>query len=174
VIDKSLGSYLELGLILLMFPNAKLINCLRHPLDVAFSAWSQYFETSAMVYTYRFDRIARHMRLYTDLIGHWRRAFPGRILDVRYEDLVTAPEATVRRSVAHLGLDWDPACLEFHNTAREVRTASIAQVRQPLYKGALGRWQAYERHLEPFKEQIKPLVAAYENGGDYGWGAAVQ
>jgi tetratricopeptide (TPR) repeat protein len=174
VIDKSLGSYLEIGLILLMFPNARLINCLRHPLDVGFSAWSQYFEASAMVYTYRFDRLARHMRLYADLMAHWHRTFPGRILDVRYEDLVTAPEATVRRSVAHLGLDWDPACLEFHNTAREVRTASIAQVRQPLYKGALGRWQAYERHLEPFKEQIKPLVAAYENGGDYGWGAAVQ
>jgi tetratricopeptide (TPR) repeat protein len=174
VIDKSLGSYLELGLILLMFPNAKLINCLRHPLDVAFSAWSQYFDTSAMVYTYRFDRIARHMRLYTDLIGHWRRAFPGRILDVRYEDLVTAPEATVRRSVAHLELDWDPACLDFHKTRREVRTASITQVRRSLYKDSLGHWQAYERHLQPLKSELGDVIAAYESGGDYGWGGAVR
>jgi hypothetical protein len=174
VIDKSLGSYLELGLILLMFPNAKLINCLRQPLDVAFSAWSQYFDTSAMVYTYRFDRIARHMRLYTDLIGHWRRAFPGRILDVRYEDLVTAPEATVRRSVAHLELDWDPACLEFHKTRREVRTASITQVRRSLYKDSLGHWQAYERHLQPLKSELGDVIAAYESGGDYGWGGAVR
>jgi tetratricopeptide (TPR) repeat protein len=172
VVDKSLGSYLEIGLILLMFPNARLINCLRHPLDVAFSAWSQYFETSAMVYTYRFDRLARHMQLYTDLMGHWHRTFPGRILDVRYEDVVTAPEATVRRSVAHLGLDWDPACLEFHKTPREVRTASIAQVRRPLYTGSLGHWQAYERHLQPFISEFDSFVAAYESCGDYGWGVA--
>jgi tetratricopeptide (TPR) repeat protein len=172
VIDKSLGSYLEIGLILLMFPNARLINCMRHPLDVGFSAWSQYFGPAAMVYTYRFDRLARHMQLYADLMSHWHRTFPGRILDVRYEDLVTAPEPTVRQSVAHLGLDWDPACLEFHKTARDVRTASIAQVRRPLYKGSLGRWQAYERHLQPLRDELGGIVAAYETGGDYGWGAA--
>jgi len=169
VIDKSLGSYLEIGLILLMFPNARLINCLRHPLDLAFSAWSQYFETSAMVYTYRFDRLARHIRLYTGLMTHWHQTFPGRILDVRYEDLVTAPEAAVRRSVAHLGLEWDPACLEFHKTRRDVRTASIAQVRRPLYKGSIGHWQAYERHLQPLKHDLADSIAAYESDGDYGW-----
>ncbi len=172
VIDKSLSSYLEIGVILTMFPNARLINCLRHPLDVAFSAWSQYFDTSAMVYTYRFDRIARHMELYTDLMGHWHRMFPGRILDVRYEDLVTALEATARCSVAHLGLDWDPACLEFHKTRREVRTASITQVRRSLYKDSIGHWRAYERHLQPLKGELAGVIAAYETGGDYGWGAA--
>jgi tetratricopeptide (TPR) repeat protein len=172
VIDKSLGSYLEIGLILRMFPNARLINCLRHPLDVGFSAWSQYFAESAMVYTYRFDRLAQHMQLYTDIMAHWHRTLPGRILDVRYEDLVTAPEATVRLAVAHLGLDWEPGCLDFHKTDRDVRTASIAQVRRPLYKGSLGHWRAYERHLQPHMGQFETFVAAYESGGDYGWGAA--
>ncbi|HUE46205.1 MAG TPA: sulfotransferase [Aestuariivirgaceae bacterium] len=172
VIDKSLDSHLEIGLILLMFPNARLINCLRHPLDVAFSAWSQYFAKSAMVYTYRFDRLAQHMQLYTDIMAHWHRTLPGRILDVRYEDLVTAPEATVRQAVAHLGLDWEPGCLDFHRTDRDVRTASIAQVRRPLYKGSLGHWRAYERHLQPHMGQFETFVAAYEAGGDYGWGAA--
>jgi tetratricopeptide (TPR) repeat protein len=171
VIDKSLGSYLEIGLIDLMFPNARLINCLRHPLDVAFSAWSQYFAKSAMVYTYRFDRLARHMQLYTDIMTHWHRTLPGRILDVRYEDLVTAPEPTVRQAVSHLGLDWEPGCLDFHQTDRDVRTASIAQVRRPLYKGSLGHWRAYERHLEPCMGEFESFIAAYEAGGDYGWGA---
>jgi tetratricopeptide (TPR) repeat protein len=172
VIDKSLGSYLEVGLILLMFPDARLINCLRHPLDVAFSAWSQYFSKSAMVYTYRFDRLAHHMQLYADIMAHWHRTLPGRILDVRYEDLVAAPEPTVRKAVSHLGLDWEPGCLDFHKTDRDVRTASIAQVRRPLYKGSLGHWRAYETHLQPHMGQFETFVAAYESGGDYGWGAA--
>jgi tetratricopeptide (TPR) repeat protein len=171
VIDKSLGSYLEIGLILMMFPKARLINCLRHPLDVAFSAWSQYFGTSAMVYTYSFERLAHHMQLYADIMSHWHRTFPGRILDVRYEDLVTKSEPTVRRSIAHLGLSWEPACLEFHNTPREVRTASIAQVRLPLYTDSLGHWRAYEPHLQPYMSAFDSFVTAYETGGDYGWGA---
>ncbi|MFW6076548.1 MAG: tetratricopeptide repeat-containing sulfotransferase family protein [Hyphomicrobiales bacterium] len=170
VIDKSLSSYLEIGLILMVFPNARLINCLRHPLDVAFSAWSQYFATSAMVYTYSFERLARHMQLYTDVMAHWHRTFPGRILDVRYEDLVTEPEPTVRQGIAHLGLEWEPACLEFHKTSRDVRTASIAQVRRPLYTGSLGHWRAYERHLQPYMSHFDSFVTAYETGGDYGWG----
>lgn len=173
VIDKSLGSYLEIGLILRMFPNARLVNCLRHPLDVAFSAWSQYFADNAMVYTYRFDRLAQHMQLYTDIMAHWHRTLPGRILDVRYEDLVSAPEPTARQAIAHLGLDWEPGCLDFHKTDRDVRTASIAQVRRPLYKGSLGHWRAYERHLQPHISQFETFVAAYEARGDYGWGAVL-
>jgi hypothetical protein len=122
-----------------------------------------------MVYTYRFDRLARHVQLYAELMTHWHRTFPGRILDIRHEDLVTAPEATVRLSVAHLGLEWDPACLEFHKTRRDVRTASITQVRRPLYKGSLGHWQAYDRHLEPLKRDLADIIAAYESDGTYGW-----
>lgn len=174
VIDKSLGTYLEVGLILLTFPNARLINCLRHPLDMAFSAWSQYFAASAVVYTYSFDRLARHMRLYAELMGHWHRTVPGRVLDVRYDELVTAPEATARRCVEHLGLDWDPACLEFHKTRREVRTASITQVRRSLYREALGRWRNYHRHLAPLEAELKDIVAAYEHQGTYGWEAPRQ
>jgi hypothetical protein len=174
VIDKSLDSYLHVGLILLMFPKARLINCLRHPLDVAFSAWSQLFASSAVVYSYSFDRLVAHMRLYGDLMGHWHRTFPGRILDVRYEDLVTAPEATARRAVAHLDLDWDPDCLRFHQTPREVRTASVTQVRQPIYQEARGRWRAYQRHLEPLQSGLGDLVAAYQAGGDYGWAEAAR
>jgi hypothetical protein len=162
VIDKSLGSYMEFGLLLLMFPRARFINVMRHPMDVAFSAWSHYFAANALVYTYSFERLARHMRLYSDAMRHWHAAFPGRILDVRYEDLVDRPEETARASVAHLGLPWDPNCLRFAETEREVRTASISQVRQPLYRGAMGRWRNYEGHLGALAAALGDMIADYE------------
>jgi tetratricopeptide (TPR) repeat protein len=169
VIDKSLGSYVDIGLILLMFPNAGLINCLRHPLDVALSAWSQHFAASTLVYTSSFDRLVEHMQLYAELMRHWHKTFPGRILDVRYEDMVAAPDATVRRAVSHLGLEWDPACLRFNETQREVRTASLSQVRQPLYRDSIGRWRAYEHHLGPLQQALAGLADAYDASGNYGW-----
>lgn len=164
VIDKSLGSYTELGLLVLMFPKARFINVERHPMDVAFSAWSHYFATNAIVYAYSFDRLARHMRLYAEAMDHWRKAFPDRIHHVRYEDLVDAPEPTARAAVAHLGLDWDPSCLAFQETAREVRTASISQVRQPIYRSSLGHWKKYERHLRPLADALKDMIEEYDAG----------
>ncbi|MGE0212348.1 MAG: sulfotransferase [Parvibaculaceae bacterium] len=169
VIDKSVGSYLEVGLLTLLFPNARFINCVRHPLDVGFSCWSHNFAANAIVYSYRFDRLARHMHLYVDMMRHWHGVMPGRILDVSYEELLAAPEEISRQAVAQLGLEWDPACLEFQKTERDVRTASVAEVRQSLYTSSKGRWKAYERHLTPLSSQVGDLVSAYETAGTYGW-----
>lgn len=169
VIDKSLGSYIDIGLILLMFPNARLINCLRHPLDMALSAWSQHFAASTLVYTSSFERLAEHMQLYAELMRHWHKTFPGRIRDIRYEDMVAAPDATARRAVSHLGLEWDPACLRFSETQREVRTASVSQVRQPIYRDSIGRWRAYEHHLAPLQRALAELTDTYDSSGNYGW-----
>ena len=83
-------------------------------------------------------------------MAHWRRVLPqGRILDVRYEDVVADLEGQARRIVAHCGLPWDPRCLAFHETDRPVRTASATQVRRPIYTGAVGRWRAYADFLAP-------------------------
>lgn len=169
VVDKSLGSYLEIGLLALLFPNARFVNCVRHPLDVGFSAWSHNFAANALVYSNSFDRLARHMHLYAEMMHHWHRVLPGRILDISYEALLAAPEKVSRGAIAHLGLEWDPACLEFQKTQRDVRTASVAEVRQSLYTSSMGRWRAYEKHLAPLSSQIRDLIAAYESTGAYGW-----
>jgi hypothetical protein len=89
-------------------------------------------------------------------MAHWRRVLPpGRILDVRYEDVIADLEGTARRMVAHCGLAWDPRCLAFHQTERTVRTASAIQVRQPLYAGAVGRWRLYEPLLGPLLAELQ-------------------
>lgn len=92
---------------------------------------------------------------YRALMAHWRRVLPpGRILDVRYEDLIADLEGTARQIIAHCGLDWSPRCLEFHRTERPVRTASAVQVRQPLYSTAIGRWRAYEPFIGPLLAEL--------------------
>lgn len=162
VTDKSIGSWQHIGVILLLFPEAKFINCLRHPLDTCWSIYSILFNQDSLVYAYDLERLARHYRLYCSVLDHWRHALPGRILDVRYEEMVAAPETTARRLIGHLELDWDPACLNFHETARAIRTASMGQVRRPLYRSAVGRWRRYERHLHPLRDLLGPLVDEYE------------
>jgi hypothetical protein len=88
------------------------------------------------------------------LMDHWRRVLPVPIFEVDYEAVVDDLEGTSRRLLARCGLEWDPACLEFHKTRRPVRTASAAQVRQPIYRGSIGRWKNYERSLAPLFETL--------------------
>jgi hypothetical protein len=93
-------------------------------------------------------------------MAHWRQVLPpGRILDVRYEDIVVDLEGQARRIIAHCGLDWDPRCLAFHETERPILTASAAQVRQPLYNSAVGRWRVHEETpLRPLLAELAPLA----------------
>jgi hypothetical protein len=91
--------------------------------------------------------IAARFRQYLRLMGHWRKVLPFPIHEVVYEEMVSNLEVNARRLVAACGLEWDPACLEFHRTRRVVRTASVSQVRQPVYTRSVGRWKNYEAHL---------------------------
>ena len=91
-------------------------------------------------------------------MDHWRRVLPGRTLDVRYEELVAEPEAGMRALVGLCGLDWEDACLRFYDSDRPLRTASAQQVRRPIYKTAVARWQRYEKHLGPLIEALGPLA----------------
>jgi hypothetical protein len=101
-------------------------------------------------HTYDLGELGRYYRRYEQLMEHWRRVLPlRRILDVRYEDVVTDLEGQVRRIISHCGLPWNDRCLSFHESDRPVRTASATQVRQPIYNSAVGRWRAYGDHLQP-------------------------
>jgi tetratricopeptide (TPR) repeat protein len=149
VTDKMPSNYYFAGLIHLALPNAKIIHTVRDPVDTCVSCFSKLF-AAEQNHTYDLGELGRYHKRYQRLMDHWRRVLPaGRILDVRYEDVVADVESQARRIIAHCGLPWDYRCLAFHETDRPIRTASATQVRQPIYTTAIGRWRLYEEHLQP-------------------------
>jgi tetratricopeptide (TPR) repeat protein len=142
------------GLIHLALPGARIIHTRRDPVDTCLSCFMQLFAGN-LPYTYDLAELGRYYRAYDALMTHWRDVLPpGIMLEVQYESVVTDLEGEARRIVAHCGLDWDPRCLDFHRTERPVRTASMSQVRQPLYAGSIERWRAYEAFLTPLLEAL--------------------
>ncbi len=154
VTDKMPSNFLFAGLIHLSLPNAPIIHTVRNPVDTCLSCFSKLF-TGELNYTYDLAELGRYYRQYQLLMAHWKSVLPpGRILDVCYEDLVEDVEGNARRIVAHCGLDWDPRCLSFQENDRPVRTASATQVRQPVYKSAVGRWRPYRDFLAPLLQEL--------------------
>jgi tetratricopeptide (TPR) repeat protein len=157
IVTKMHEDYYYLGLIALMFPRAVVIHCRRDLRDVAFSCWLTNF--NEILWANHFDHIASRFEEYHRLMDHWRSVLPATIHDVDYEETVTDLEGVARRLLSACGLDWHPACLEFHRTRRPVRTASMTQVRKPIYRRSVGRWKSYERELAG-------LFARVVSGGD--------
>jgi len=149
VVDKMPSNFQFLGLIQLMLPNARIIHCRRDPIDTCLSCYSRKF-ADRQDFSYDLRDLGRYYRAYEDLMDHWRRLLPhDRLLEVRYEDLVNDLRTEAERLVAFCGLEWNEACLDFHRTDRPVQTASVNQVRQPIYRSSVSRWKQYARHLEP-------------------------
>jgi tetratricopeptide (TPR) repeat protein len=149
ITDKMPSNYYFTGLIHLALPHAKIIHSMRDPVDTCISCFSKLF-SAEQNHTYDLGELGRYYKRYEQLMAHWRRVLPpGRMLDVQYEDVVGDLETQARRIIAYCGLPWDDACLAFHKTDRPVRTASATQVRQPIYKSAVGRWRVYEKDLGP-------------------------
>ena len=153
VTDKLPGNYLHLGFIATILPGARIVHCRRDPLD---NAVSLYFTDFMGGHEYSNDlrAIGRLLRGTRALMAHWRAVLGERLLTLDYEAMVADPEPLVRAMVAHVGLEWDDACLRPHEVARTVRTASAWQVRQPVYRRSAGRAHAYERHLGPLREGL--------------------
>jgi tetratricopeptide (TPR) repeat protein len=147
VVDKMPDNTVYLGLIATVFPHAKIIHCRRDLRDVALSCWMTDF--LEVRWACDPDLIARRIELHQQLMEHWRQVLPTPMLEVDYEELVTDLEQGARALIAWCGLEWDPACLEFHKTRRVVRTSSVTQVRQPVHTGSIGRWRNYETALAP-------------------------
>jgi tetratricopeptide (TPR) repeat protein len=152
-IDKTPSNFLYIGLIAAALPNARVIHLVRDPMDNALGMYKALFRMG-YPFSYDFADLARYMLAKDRLMQHWRTVLPGRVLDVRYEDIVADQEGQTRRLLDHVGVDWDPACLDFHANASPTATASAAQVRQPLYAGAVGRWRRYERELAPLAAML--------------------
>ncbi len=146
IIDKMPDNIFQLGLIATLFPKARVIFCGRDARDVALSCFFQRF---AMPYGFDTDLedCAFRIREVRRLTAHWQSVLPLEHMTMSYEALLASPEAEARRLIAFLGLQWEPQCLDFHLTRRAIRTASLAQVRRPLYQDSAGRWRHYEKHL---------------------------
>jgi tetratricopeptide (TPR) repeat protein len=148
VIDKMPQNFLYLGLIKTLFPGSKIIHCIREPRDTCFSIFKTYFRTE-MLFAHSQKDIVAYYKLYEELMVYWHSVFPeASIYDIQYETLIENPEESIRALLAHCDLEWHDACIEFHKTKREVKTASAFQVRKPLYKGAAGYWKNYEPYLD--------------------------
>ncbi len=157
-IDKMPNNFRHLGFIHLILPNAKIIDARREPMACCFSNFKQLF-ASGQEFTYSIEDIARYYRSYVELMDHWDRVLPGRVLRVEHESVVEDLEGNVRRILDYCGLDFEPACLEFYKTERSVRTASSEQVRQPIFKEGLDQWRRFEPWLEPLRTALGPLAA---------------
>jgi predicted Zn-dependent protease len=156
-VDKMPNNFRHLGLIHLILPNAKLIDARRDPMACCFSNFKQLF-ASGQQFTYSLEDIGRYYRAYVELMAHWEAALPAKILRVQHEELVEDLEGNVRRILEFCGLDFEPACIDFHRTERQVHSASSEQVRLPVYREGLEQWRHFEPWLGPLKAALRDLA----------------
>ena len=151
VVDKMPQNFLRLGFIALLFPNARIIHCQRDPADTFVSAFQNMMLPNHS-YSYSPEGFARYYKEYDRLMKHWSLVLPGRIFNLRYEDMVANQETKTRELLEFLHLPWDSRCLRFHETATAVKTFSKQQVRSPVNRNSIGRWRNYEEQLRPLLE----------------------
>lgn len=161
-IDKLPDNFRDIGLIHLMLPNAKIIDARREPMACCFGNLKQLF-SGGQEFSYSIADIAHYYRNYLELMRHWNEALPGWILTVQHEDVVENLEGNVRRILDFCGLRFEPACLEFHKTERNVRTASSEQVRQPISRQGVDQWRNYEPWLGPLKDGLGEALTTYRD-----------
>jgi tetratricopeptide (TPR) repeat protein len=153
IVDKHPINFRHLGLIAALFPRAAIIHTRRDPRDTCLSCYMQNFDTP-IPWALSFESLGSYYREYERLMAHWYRIMPDRIHDFVYETVVEDLETEARRLIGHCRLAWDPNCLTFYETRRVVRTASYRQVRQPIYKGSVGKWRNYRLSLEPLIQAL--------------------
>jgi tetratricopeptide (TPR) repeat protein len=159
-IDKMPNNWQHVGLIRLILPNARIIDARRHPMSCCFSGWKQHF-ARGQTFSYDLTEIGRYYRDYVGLMAAYDAAAPGAIHRVIYENMVADTETEVRRLLDHLGLPFEPACLEFYNNDRAVRTASSEQVRQPIFTDGIDQWKHFEAWLGPLADSLGSVASAY-------------
>ncbi len=157
-VDKLPLNFLYCGLILRALPNAKIIHLTRDPMDTCFAVYKTLFK-QAYPFSYDLEELGQYYLAYRKLMLHWHSALPGRILDVNYEELTGNLEQECRRIFSYCGLEWENACLEFHTNTAPSMTASLAQVRQPVYRSSVGRWKHYREELKPLEAMLKAANA---------------
>jgi hypothetical protein len=156
VVDKMPHNFEALGLIAMLFPQARIIHCKRDPMDNCMSVFTHHFiETHG--YNTSLEKLGLYYREYNRLMDHWKAALPLNIFELQYENMIVDQEGMTRKLVDFLDLEWDDSCLNFHQTERSVQTISQWQVRQPIYTTSVKRWKHYDKHLGPLKQALGDL-----------------
>ncbi|MCK0143708.1 tetratricopeptide repeat-containing sulfotransferase family protein [Aliiroseovarius sp. F20344] len=161
ITDKTISTYQIAPLVWLSMPKAKIVALRRDPRDNLWSIFKNRFVPGLHRYSYSQSALVQTYRLYTEYLALWREMAPDRIHEISYEDLVDDPETEIRKLLEFCELEWEEACLDFHKTKRDVKTLSVAQVRQPLYKSSVGKWEPYAEHL---KELLDGLAKIEKSG----------
>ena len=154
VTDKRPDNFLYIGLIKSLFPDAKIVHTLRDPLDNCLSIYFLHLDHS-MSYALDLADIAHYYVQYRRLMAHWKTLYGAGIFDLDYDTLVREPRATIEQLTTFCGLEWEDALLSFEQSARAVKTASVWQVREPLYRRSSGRWHNYEAHIAPLRARLR-------------------
>jgi hypothetical protein len=159
VTDKRPDNFLHIGLIKMLFPEARIVHTVRHPLDVCLSNYFVHLDHS-MPYALDLLDTGHYYREYRRLMAHWKALYGDQIFDFNYDEFVLDPCASIERLVAFCGLEWDPRCepVGAAGVGGAVKTASVWQVRQPVYRSSSGRWRNYARQLEPLREYLGDLA----------------
>ncbi|MDH3991218.1 MAG: sulfotransferase, partial [Gammaproteobacteria bacterium] len=151
--------FFHVGLLAGLLPKAKIIHCARHPLDTCLSIY-QHPLSKAHSYAHDLEDLATYYLNYSRLMDHWHSLLPGSIYDMVYEKTVAELEPSVRALLAHCGLPYDEACLEFHRTNRVIKTPSASQVRKPIYSTSVNRWRRYAEQLRPLWDTLEAGLGA--------------
>jgi tetratricopeptide (TPR) repeat protein len=159
-IDKMPNNFRHIGLISLILPNAKIIDARRHPMACCFSGFKQLF-AEGQEFTYGLEEIGTYYKDYVELMDHWDKVLPGKVLRVQYEDVVADLDTQVRRILDYCGLEFEESCISFYETDRSIRTPSSEQVRQPIYQSGVEQWKNFEIYLNPLKKSLGPVLDRY-------------
>lgn len=159
-VDKMPNNFMHIGLIQLILPNARIIDARRHPMACCFSGFKQLF-ADGQEFTYGQEEIGRFYKGYVELMAHWDKVLPGKVLRVQYEQLVADLDSQVRRILDFLELPFEESCLNYYQTDRSIRTPSSEQVRKPIYQSGLEHWRHFEEHLDPLKKALDPVLERY-------------
>jgi predicted Zn-dependent protease len=162
IVDKMPGNFNFVGMIHAILPNAKIIHSRRHPVETCLSCYRIFFAEGHQ-WTYNLTELGRYYRRYWDLMKYWREAFPGVMYEAIYEENVNDVETSAKNLISHLDLEWNENCLKFYDVDRPVKTASLSQVRKPIYKTSTNRWRQYEKYLGPLLDEIGDIVEEYES-----------
>ncbi len=154
VTDKQPGNFVRIWLIKTLFPDARIVDCQRNPLDNCLSLFFHCF--TPLTCSFELTELGQYYLDYQRLMSHWQKLFPGEIFTVQYEELVMDQEGISKQLIDYLGLEWDEKCIDFHNNERNVMSPSNMQVRQPIYDSAMNRWKNYEKHIQPLVAMFQP------------------
>ena len=154
IVDKAPLNFKWIGLIFKIFPGCKIISCLRDPMDVCWSNYKNWFAAKKLNFTYNLENLGNYYNSYKDLMIFWKSIFKDNIFDICYEDLIADPDNKIKDLIKFCDIEWDDNCLNFHKNKKTVATASLAQVRNPIYKSSIKQWENYSDDLEALKKII--------------------